>query len=277
MYSEISARGNKRKFERDCVKWRSAFLIVFTMKIVPNSSAEAVVAALSSRIIARISRNEPVLLLVTGSDCESLAIGAFRAISGHMSGDRGRLKLLFTVGLTDERFGKSGHEDSLWRQLVEKGFDTSICNPMPILVGKGSGETPDLAETVRRYDAFLSNAAQRRADGKLFIASLLALCDDGHVAGILPESPPSLMEGDGGRYVAGYRSTLFPRVTVTPSFFPSIDYAATWAPGLDAMPALALLSENLPPERNPAQLLKLPAESEIFAGAEVPERIRKGA
>jgi 6-phosphogluconolactonase/glucosamine-6-phosphate isomerase/deaminase len=247
------------------------------MKIVPNSSADAVVAALSSRIIARISRNQPVLLLVTGSDCESLAIGAFRAVSGHMAGDRGRLKLLFTVGLTDERFGKSGHADSIWRQLVEKGFDTSICNPMPILVGKGSGEPPDLEETVRRYDAFLSDAAQRHSEGKIYIACLLALGDDGHVAGILPESPPSLMLGNGARFAAGYRSALFPRVTVTPSFFPSIDYAATWVSGLDALPALELLSETLPPDRNPAQLLKLPAESEIFAGTEVPGRILKRA
>jgi 6-phosphogluconolactonase/glucosamine-6-phosphate isomerase/deaminase len=247
------------------------------MKIVPNSSADAVVAALSSRIIARISRNQPVLLLVTGSDCESLAIGAFRAVSGHMVGDRGRLKLLFTVGLTDERYGKSGHEDSIWRQLVEKGFDTSICNPMPILVGKESGKQPDLEETVRRYDAFLSSAAQRHAEGKLYIACLLALGDDGHVAGILPESPPSLMDGKFEGFVAGYRSALFPRVTVTPSFFPSIDYAATWVSGLDALPALELLSESLPPERNPAQLLKLPTESEIFAGAEIPGRILKRA
>ncbi len=277
MYSEFSRREWKRKIARDRVKCPRGFHIVLTMKIVPNSSADAVVAALSSRIIARISRNQPVLLLVTGSDCESLAIGAFRAVSGHMAGDRRRLKLLFTVGLTDERFGKSGHEDSIWRQLEEKGFDTSICTPMPILVGEGPGGPSDLADTVRRYDAFLGDAAQRHAEGKLYIACLLALGDDGHVAGILPESPPSHMKGNGSTFVTGYSSALFPHVTVTPSFFPSIDYAGTWVSGLDAIPALELLSESLPPERNPAQLLKLPAESEIFAGTGIPRRILKGA
>lgn len=246
------------------------------MKIVPNANTEAVISALAARVLARLNRNMPVLLLVSGGACEDAAIGAFSAITGSFANERGRLKMLFTLGLVDERFGKAGHQDSNWRQLLEKGLDPARCNAMPMLVESTDGKA-DLDETVSRYDAFLSLAVSKHDEGKLYIACLLGLGEDGHIAGILPESPASQMGEDDARLVTGYRSALFPRVTVTPAFFHSVDYAAVWVSSHTTIPSLDRLSETLPIDQHPAQLVKKVAETEIFAGIELPERILKRA
>jgi 6-phosphogluconolactonase/glucosamine-6-phosphate isomerase/deaminase len=244
------------------------------MKIVPNANTEAVVSALAARVLARLNRNIPVLLLVSGGSCEDAAIGTFSAITGSFANERGRLKMLFNLGLVDERFGKTGHQDSNWRQLLDKGLDPARCNAMPIIVDSAD-EKVGLDEAVSHYDAFLSLAVRKHDEGNLYIACLLGLGDDGHIAGILPESPASQMGEDDERLVTGYRSALFPRVTVTPSFFRSVDYAAVWVSSHTTIPSLDRLSENLPIERHPAQLVKKVAETEIFAGIELPERILK--
>lgn len=246
------------------------------MKIVPNANTEAVVSALAARILARIGRNMPVLLLVSGGTCEDAAIGVLSAVAGSLAQERGKLKMLFTFGLTDERFGETGHQDSIWRQLIDKGLDPSLCNMMPMLADSPD-KKDDLDEAVVRYNEFLSLAIRRRAEGKLFIATLLGMGEDGHVAGILPESPASRVDGNDSPLVTGYRSALFPRVTVTPAFFRSIDYAAIWMANHSSLPSLDRLSENLPIERHPAQLIKTVAEADIFAGMDLPERILKWA
>lgn len=246
------------------------------MKIVPNANTEAIISALAARVLARLNRNMPVLLLVSGGACEDAAIGAFSAIAGSFSNERGRLKMLFNLGLVDERFGKAGHQDSNWRQLLDKGLDPARCNAMPMLVEQAD-EKVGLDEAVSHYNAFLSLAVSKHDEGKLYIVCLLGLGEDGHVAGILPESPASQMGDDDARLVIGYRSALFPRVTITPAFFRSVDYAAVWVSSHTTIPSLDRLSESLPIDQHPAQLIKKVAEAEIFAGVELPERILKRA
>ena len=155
------------------------------MKIVPNANAEAVVSALAARILARIGRNMPVLLLVSGGTCEDAAIGVLSTVANSLVQERGKLKMLFTFGLTDERFGETGHQDSIWKQLIDKGLDPSLCNMMPILAD-AHDKKDDLDEAVVRYNEFLSLAIRKRAEGKLIISTLLGIGEEGQIAGILP-------------------------------------------------------------------------------------------
>lgn len=240
------------------------------MKTVPNSNPEAVIGALSGRIQARLARNIPVLFLVSGENTAEIATRVCSAIAALSHGETGKLKLLFTVALMDERFGPPGHVDSNWRLLIESGLDPARLSAIPILA-EGTG-ADSLEKTVDRYNSFLTAAAQRQREGNLAIITLAEMGADGHIAGILPESPASCIDCDGGQMVTGYRSALFPRITVTPAFFRFIDYAAVWLTGGDKWPALDRLSSNLSVREQPAQLFKLVKETEIFADIDIRER-----
>lgn len=251
-----------------------AFRIAITytdgMKTVPNSNHDAVVGALCGRIQARLARNIPVLFLVSGENTAEIAFRVCSAIAALSHGETGKLKLLFTVGLLDERFGAPGHVDSNWRLLIEKGLDPAHLSAMPILT-EVDGEA-SLEKTVDRYNGFLTAAVKRQREGNLAIITLAEMGADGHIAGILPESPASRIDCDADLMVTGYRSALFARITVTPAFFRFIDYAAVWLTGSDKWPAFDRLSSDLSVHEQPAQLFKLVKETEIFADIDIRER-----
>jgi len=240
------------------------------MTFVRTESTAPVRDALTSRIGARLEDRMPILFLVSGGSTADIAVDVCSALQARFIAAPGLLKLLLTVSLIDERFGVEGHPDSNWRLLLEKGLRTGVTQTMPLLSGS-RGLDGELEDATNRFDAFLSDAVQRAKRGGLYIAGLLGIGTDGHTAGILPESPASLLavdgpSGAGGSALAtGYRSALFSRITVTPAFFPHFDFAVVYAAGRAKLPVLAELEKEKPVREQPAQLLKLAKETLIFS------------
>lgn len=240
------------------------------MTFMRTDSTAPVCDALARRIAGRLHDDTPVLFLVSGGSTASIAVDTCNELKARFARRPGILKRLLTVSLVDERFGCEGHSGSNWRLLLETGLRVADARTIPVLENS-TGADAELEIVTSRFDAFLAEATSNAARGTLFIAGLFGIGADGHTAGILPGSPPSMLPvadacvGRRGQYAAGYRSEHFSRITVTPAFFPHIDFAAAYAAGSAKWPALAELLKEKPVREQPAQLLRLPKETTIFS------------
>ncbi len=231
------------------------------MVIHGKATQERVSEALSSKLSARISANEPVLFLVSGGSSAPVAVEVCRKLTERFSSEADRMKWLLTVSLIDERFGYEGHPDSNWPMLESLGFRHGAFMTVPVLGSRGE-TSADLENTVLHFDSFLSAAVEKHKAGRIYIAGLFGLGKDGHTAGILPDSPAA--SDDCSSLAIGYKSALFTRITITPAFFQHIDYAAAWASGDEKRKTLDLLAEDIPPTIQPAQYLKRIADCDVF-------------
>lgn len=217
---------------------------------------------LERRIRDKIERNCPVLLLVSGDAPAAIAASACTALSEAFSRRAEQLKLLLTITLADERFGETGHQDSNWSLLMDHGFPAASCTCVPVL--QGNDESKSAFEyTVSRFNTFLGEAVRRSRNGDIFVIAAVGIGEDGHTAGILPDSPASAIDPRGTVYATGYRSALFKRITITPAFFPFIDFALVRLPGSESGQVLASLLAEASPAEQPAQLLKTARESMV--------------
>ncbi len=209
--------------------------------------------------------------MVSGGSTAPIAAAVIKKVDQELSLRGDNARALFTISLIDERFGEAGHPDSNWQRLVELGFNPFAFNAVPILAEKiPGGDTPEKAAV--RLDSFLHRAVQKEREGRLFISCLFGIGADGHTAGILPDSPASLLPALDDTYGCFYPSTPFARITITPSFFPHVDLAVAWAAGKEKKEALASLLTEIPVHAQPAQLLKLPKETILFT--DIQEKIK---
>jgi 6-phosphogluconolactonase/glucosamine-6-phosphate isomerase/deaminase len=201
-----------------------------------NEAAEFIFAS----IFRQLKSNKKVLFFLTGGS--SIPVGLKVAEFLKNISDKNFLENL-TITLTDERYGDVGHKDSNWQQLLEKGFKISEAKLIPIL----TGESCDIA-----LEKFNENLEQefKKADYKI---GLFGIGADGHTAGILPESSAVNAEG----CVFGYKTEKFERITITPKMIEKLDEAIIWVQGENKWPVIKnLLAENIPIQKQPAQILK---------------------
>ena len=237
--------------------------ILGRMTIEQVPAASAVRDALVSRISSRIESGLAVLFLVSGGSTSPVAVSVCDRLAESFHDRRKALKGLFSVTLTDERYGPAGHGDSNWRLLLENGLDPARFDAFPVLSGDDHGlASPE--DTARRFDAYLSEAALRRERGKLFIAGLFGIGADGHTAGILPESPASRISPESKIMATEYRSPLYHRITVTPAFIARMDFAAACALDQSKRQAIEDLASEGGMVEQPVRALALAGESVIY-------------
>lgn len=218
-------------------------------------------AVLRHSILGLLRENKPVLFLVSGGSTVPIANEVFRCLA-HSDVSRQTMKLLLDVSLVDERFGPEGHADSNWHFLSDSGMDTDNFTAFPVL-SQCRGEPDELAGTTAAFNAFLGTAVDKRTHGKLSIIALFGIGEDGHTAGILPESPAASLDS-AGFFATGYKSALFTRITMAPAFFNHIDLAVVWAAGEKKRGVIRDLSRDIDPIKQPAQFLKRPAKTVIY-------------
>jgi 6-phosphogluconolactonase/glucosamine-6-phosphate isomerase/deaminase len=85
---------------------------------------------------------------------------------------------------------------------------------------------------------------------------------DGHVAGILPNSP-AVLEND--ELVAYYKASPFERITLSFKALRQLDVAYLIAFGEDKKTALVKLKTNLSLNEQPAQILKSIKEAYVYS------------
>ena len=179
-----------------------------------------------------------MLWLVCGGSNIASIVDTMKAIPADLTDE-------LTVTLTDERYGPVDHPDSNLRQLYEAGFNPRQARVLPVLEADKS-----LEQTTGHYQRL---AKQAFADSDIVIATF-GIGADGHIAGILPDSPAAYEEE---QWTAGYNAGNFMRLTLTFPALRHIDIAYALAFGEAKRAALTKLqSTSTTLKDQPAQILK---------------------
>lgn len=201
---------------------------------------------LGRRLIQELKDSKNVLWLVSGGSNVPSAVKVMASIPTEF-------QMQLTILLVDERYGEVGHNDSNYQQLLTAGFKVGDAIFLSVLESGLS-----LEETADRYKAIAGQAFEE-ADTTI---ALLGMGADGHIAGILPNSQASF---EARKYVVGYETEGFKRLTLTFPALRRISAAYVYAYGESKEPALAQLkSEQLTLEEQPAQILKALPEAYVY-------------
>jgi 6-phosphogluconolactonase/glucosamine-6-phosphate isomerase/deaminase len=160
-----------------------------------------------------------------------------------------------TVTLSDERYGDVGHKDSNWQQLLDKGFDITNVQVLPVLV---AGPTEyDLEKTKEEFSIKVKKA-YNKAD---IIIGQLGIGTDGHIAGVLPESRGVV---DTSVAVA-YEANDYKRITLTLKMIKKMSVIFVFAFGQSKKSVIAdLETKDLSMSEMPAQILKQVKDVRIY-------------
>jgi 6-phosphogluconolactonase len=181
---------------------------------------------LANRLNAELIQRKTVLWLISGGSNIQAAANILAAIQPELTANL----LIMPV---DERYGEPGHPDSNWYQFITAAGDTKQAQLYPVLM---PGRT--LEQTANFYED-IAAAAFRRADVSI---ALLGVGTDGHIAGILPNSPAAHEEE---KLVSAYVSDPYERLTLT---FPALSQVTgiyAFAFGETKFEALTQLQEQL--------------------------------
>jgi 6-phosphogluconolactonase/glucosamine-6-phosphate isomerase/deaminase len=203
---------------------------------------------LAERLERGLGDDKKVVWLVSGGSNIALSVHIMDRLKASVGNKMPNL----TIALSDERYGKPGHADSNWQQLRDAGFEPGEARTIHALV---PGLT--LTDTCEAYSQRLGQAI---ADADCVIAQL-GIGGDGHIAGILPDSPAATDQS----LVAGYDGGNYMRITITAMAFSLITIAYCFAYGENKRSALErLASQNLAVSDQPAQLLKALPEAYVY-------------
>jgi 6-phosphogluconolactonase/glucosamine-6-phosphate isomerase/deaminase len=213
--------------------------------IYSTPESEAGVTALTRSLTDALSVHSRVLWLVPGGSNIQLAVRVMSMLSDHVTQ---KLHIM----LTDERYGEVGHTDSNFRQLQEAGFNPLSAQFIPTLQTGLS-----LEQTASTY----AQNFEREANEAGYIIAQFGIGPDGHIAGILPDSPASTST----TYAAGYAAGQFERVTLTFPALKRIDEAYAFAYGAAKKPTLEQLKATTTSlTKQPAQILRQIPEVTIY-------------
>lgn len=209
---------------------------------------EPVATYLADVISTHLDAGEHVLWLVSGGSGVQVGIRAAELLIGY---DLSRL----CVTLTDERFGSVGHPDENWQQLLDGGFAL----PGATLYRTLSGD--DRATTTQKFGTWLDEQLAT-ADYRI---GLFGVGTDGHTAGIKPGSPAITAT----EVAIDFTGEDFERITMTFPAIERLDEVVLQAFGGEKSPVLGqLLHEDLPLDKQPAQVLKRVETCTLFTDVE---------
>jgi 6-phosphogluconolactonase/glucosamine-6-phosphate isomerase/deaminase len=198
-----------------------------------NQAADAV----ADIIKQHLEQNQHVLWLLTGGSGIDVAIRASKKLR-HLNLTN------LAVSLTDERYGTIGHENENWQQLIDAGLDLPGAELYQPLIGKG------LSETTSRFNDWIKKQFSL-SDYKI---AIFGIGVDGHIAGVKPGSDSS----DSKEMAAFTTSEDFTRISITFSAIKQLDEAVVQVAGSEKQSTIhSLMSSNLLPINQPAQILKL--------------------
>ena len=213
------------------------------VEYIKIESAQPVIDYLSVTISEALVQGKAVLWLMTGGSSINIAVEVSKRLK-----DMPLKKLHIT--LTDERYGAVGHADSNWFQLEQAGFNLDEAELHPVLIGE------TMENTVINYAEQLNKCLNEVN----FRIGLFGIGQDGHVAGILPNSPAVNDQA----LAIGYDASPYRRITITPNVIAQLDQAVVYAVGHKKWPIIMQLDASLPINEQPAQALKTVPKLMIF-------------
>lgn len=215
------------------------------MKLVTDPHDDAIVDYMTAVISDKLRAEETVLWLVPGGSAMKIAVQVLANLEDEDTA-------LLCITLTDERYGRPGHDDENWMQLEKLGFDTRTINAYRVLRGEDS-ETTAIEFSNKLEQLFTSFA---------YKIGLFGMGTDGHTAGIKPASPAV----SSGMLAESYMGEDFERITITPYAITQLDEVVLYAHGPDKAEQIRrLLETNTAIDQQPAQALKQVETATIFS------------
>ena len=132
--------------------------------------------------------------------------------------------------LSDERYGPIGHSDSNYLQLTNAGFDPKQAYFPPVL-----NDQLDPESTLDSYQTIFSKLSQGAQ-----VIGQFGIGDDGHIAGILPDSPATTSK----QLASYYETPTFKRVTLTFEGLKAVNIARVFCFGDSKRSALEQLKSG---------------------------------
>ncbi|HVV66518.1 MAG TPA: 6-phosphogluconolactonase [Candidatus Saccharimonadales bacterium] len=217
------------------------------MQFITCNDAREGTEKFTDRLMQELQAGKKVLWLVCGGSNIAAEAEIMKRIPPELSAN-------LAITLTDERYGEPGHKDSNWRQLQDAGFDFKQATSLPVLQ---SGQS--LEETAQNYDKM----ARQAFAGNDIVIALFGIGADGHIAGVLPDSPAA---AENDMWAAGYQAGQLTRITLTFPALKQIDAAYAFAFGEAKKEALTQLqNETIELERQPSQILKYLPEAYLYS------------
>lgn len=216
------------------------------MQFILSLGWEEGIADLTQRLVQELSAGKRLLWLVTGGSNIAASVKIMDSIADELSRH-------LTILLADERYGPPGHADSNWVQLMDSGFQGKHASMLPVL---HAGDSFEQAAT--RYNQL---AGQALDEAEIIIAQI-GIGPDGHIAGILPNSPAA---HEAEALISAYDSPPYQRLTMTFPALQRITADYSFAFGESKRQALTSLEEEeLDPVDQPAQILKHLPEAYVY-------------
>jgi 6-phosphogluconolactonase/glucosamine-6-phosphate isomerase/deaminase len=186
------------------------------------------------------------LLLICGG---SAAEAAVRAVNDLPSGLRQQL----SVSLTDERYGKVGHDDSNWKLLQDLQLPDDLAYALPVL----EDDALNMQQTTELWGQKLAQLTQENTT----VLAIFGIGADSHIAGLKPNSPPMSEDHN----LAGcFVGEDFARITITPPVFMFIDACFVYTQGSAKQQAVELLAEDKEVMDYPDQLIKRTGSATVY-------------
>lgn len=199
----------------------------------------------ADNIRQNLGKNHKVLLLLTGGSGLQIATKIDNLIKDL------NLSNLF-ISLTDERYGKQGHRDENWQQLLDAGIIFNGANLYRPLQDNCS-----LAQTSEKFSDWLKEKFEK-CDHKI---GLFGIGSDGHTAGIKP-CCAIINSTKAADYFIGED---YQRFSITFPFIKKLDLAVVQASGQDKKkPLKELFESDIELALQPAQILKQINQTVIF-------------
>lgn len=216
------------------------------MRYILTDGWEEGIADLTQALVDNLTSGKKVLWLVSGGSNIEASVKIMNNIPDDLGSN-------LSVTLIDERFGALGHADSNWAQLMAAGFDGKQANLLPVLADDLSFEA-----TAARFEELIQSAY---CSNDVIVAQI-GIGGDGHVSGILPDSPAADVED---KLTTFYESQPYRRLTTTFPALRKINVAYAFAFGDGKKEPLSrLLNEDLPLRQQPAQILKEIEEAYVY-------------
>ncbi len=234
---------------------------MMNLKLRTTNEPEKAAEFVASSILKQLKNGKLVLFFATGGSSIYVCAKITKILKEYP--DKNLMKNL-TVTLTDERYGPTGHPDSNWQQLLDRGFDLPQAKLIPVLTGDNK------EVTIKNFNKILNEELTIEA----YKIGLFGIGKDGHTAGILPES----VAVNSTDLVCGYDTPTFSRITITPKTIEKLDEIIVWAQGKDKWPVIESLATPTLKEvgaptksvgEQPAQILKKVPLLTIFTNKNV--------
>jgi 6-phosphogluconolactonase/glucosamine-6-phosphate isomerase/deaminase len=215
------------------------------MRFIRTAGWDEGVAAFAERLKTELESGKKVLWLTSGGSNIRASVQIMNQLPAELTAK-------LTVMPSDERYGEPGHANSNWAQLLNEGFGAKQAKLLPVLKPGQSFESAR-----QDYEAMVEQAF---GDCDFSIAQL-GIGEDGHILGILPDSPA--VEASG--LVSAYEGGGYQRLTMTFQAFGRTDIVYAFAFGEGKLNALTNLKDQaLPLSEQPAQFLKQMAEAYVY-------------